>query len=198
MHPKFTDASQTLNFSRAKLGQKFFVIGLLGLVAGGFLIGFGGKPDIRAAGYVAVALGFALCMYEMHRHFHPGKPMLSLAPDGVHFHIELARTLFIPWHELKAIRKIDVTDVNGKWPLQQVFRGVTALVVTNDFYARHLDLGNAFLRGPGWGNLFIPDEKNNVMQMALHEGTLPATSDEIYAAVETRWKAFRDRRPAKA
>jgi hypothetical protein len=200
MNPKYTDPHEPLHFSRAKLGRKFFLFGLFALAMGALILYLARDYDTgqKAAGYFVLAIGFALCLYEMHRHFHPGKPLLSLAPDGVRFRIDLVKELYIPWHEVKAVRKIDVTDVTGRWPFQRTFRNVTALVVTADYYERHLDVGNAFLRGPGWGNLFVPDEKNNVMQMALHDGVLPASNEEIHAAVETRWKAFRDQARPKA
>lgn len=195
MDPKFTDANQTLEFSRAKLGRSFFVIGLIGLVFGILFINFGGRRDIEMVGYLVVVTGFALCMYELHRHFHPGKPLLSLASDGVRLKLDFVKEMFVPWHQVKAVRRIEVRDVTSRSPLGSTFENVTALVVTNDFYERALHIGNPFMRGPGWGNMFIPDEKNGVMQMALHDAVLPVTGDELYAAVETRWKAFRDKPP---
>jgi len=198
MDPKYTDPDYVLKFSRAKIGQKCFVIGLISLAFGIFFISFGGRRDIEFAGYVVVVIGFALCMYEMHRHFHPGKPMLALSPEGVRWNIEWVRELFVPWHEVKALRKITVTDRTSRSPFPPKFENVTALVVTNDFYDRALHVDNVLLRGPGWGNMFIADEKNGVMQFALHDEILPVKKDELYAAVETRWKAFRDKTKSKA
>lgn len=195
MHPRFTDVTQTLQFGREKAGQKHFVIGAIALVAGGLMIAFSGKRDVEFAGYASVILGFLICMYEMHRFFHPGKPMLALAADGLRYNIELAKEIFVPWHEVKALRRIDVNDTTGasKWPLRAKFENVVALVVTNAFYDRAIHIANPILRGPGWGNIFIPDERNNVMQFALHHEILPVTAEELYAAVEARWMAFRDK-----
>ncbi len=195
MHPKFTDVNHTLKFGREKVGQRLFFIGLFGLVAGGLMIGLSGIPQVEFAGYAAAILGFALCMYEVHRHFHPGKPMLSLAPDGLRYNIELAKEIFVPWHEVKALRRIEVKDLSGatKWPLRAKFENVTALVLTNNFYDRKVHMDSAFLRGPGWDNIFIPDERNDIVQFALHHEILPVTAEELYAAVEARWTAFRNK-----
>lgn len=197
VHPKYIDPNQTLTFSRSKLGRRFFVIGLIGLGAGAFLIAFGDKRDIKFAGYAAAILGFALCMYEMHRFFHPGKPLLSLAPDGIRFQIDMVKEIFVPWHEVKALRQIDVTDASGvtRWPMRAKFRQVPALVVTNAFYDRAIHIDSMIMRGPGWSNIFIPDKRNGVMQFALHPEILPVTAEELHAAVDVRWKTFRDLKP---
>lgn len=200
VNAKFTDVTQTLKFGREKVGQKFFIIGVAGLVFGALMIAFGGKRDIEFAGYAAAILGFALCMYEMHRFFHPGKPMLTLAPDGLRFNIEFVKEIFVPWHEVKALRRIEVEDRSGasKWPLRAKFENVLALLVTDAFYHRAIHVANPILRGPGWSNLFIPDEENNVVQFALHHEVLPVTAEELYAAVEARWMAFREKKAAPA
>ncbi|MBX3528059.1 MAG: hypothetical protein KF904_17805 [Rhodoblastus sp.] len=194
MDPKFTDANCVLKLGREKVGQKFFIIGAVGLVFGALMISFGGKRDIEFSGYAAALLGFALCMYEMHRFFHPGKPMLTLAPEGLRYNIEFVKEIFVPWHEVKALRQIRVADMSGatRWPLRAKFENVLALVVTNAFYDRAIHVSNPILRGPGWGNIFIPDDRKNVMQFALHHEILPITAEELYAAVEARWTAFRD------
>ncbi len=193
MDPKYTDPNYVLKFSRAKLGQKYFIIGAISLAFGILFINFGGKPDIAFVGYVLIALGFAICMYEMHRYFHPGKPILTLAPDGLRFNIEWVKELFVPWHEVKALRSITVADRTSRSPFPSKFDNVTALVLTNEFYERAIHVNNLLLRGPGWGNMFIADERNNVMQFALHHAVLPVTAEELYAAVEARWSAFRNK-----
>ncbi len=198
MDPKFTDVHQTLKFSREKIGRRFFIIGAIAIVAGAFFL-YAGPRKIEIAGYVCIALGFALCMYEMHRAFHPGKPLLTLSPEGVRFNIEWVREIVVPWHEVKALRTIDIEDRSGqsRWPFRKTFENVTALVITADFYDRKVHVGNLLLRGPGWNNIFIPDEKNNVVEFALHDEILPVTREELKAAVEARWKAFRETtRPA--
>lgn len=194
--PKYTDPQRTLAFGRQKIGQRFFLIGAIALLAGIVFINFGGSErKLIFTGYLCVVLGFALCMYEMHRHFHPGKPVLSLAPDGVRYNIEWVKEIRIPWHEIKALRRINVTDTTRRSLFPATFANVTALVVTSEFYDRAIHVNNLLMRGPGWGNIFIPDERNKVMQMALHHEILPVTADELYAALETRWQAFRDRKP---
>lgn len=192
MDPRYTDANQVLHFSRTRLGWQYFVIGAIGLGFGALLIAAGGRKDFVGAGYVLVLIGFLLCMYAMHRHFHPGKPLLSLGLDGVRFKLDLMKELHVPWHEVKALRKIDVSDVTARGPFAGSFHGVTALVISNAYYDRHLDPGNLLLRGPGWGNLFIPGDDGR-MQFALYGGLVSLSEHELFTAVETRWKAFRER-----
>jgi hypothetical protein len=50
------------------------------------------------------------------------------------------------------------------------------------------------VRGPGWEFIFVP--KGNVVQVALHHASLPATAAELREAAEWRWKAFRNAKPA--
>lgn len=200
MDSKFTDVHHTLKFSREKIGRKFFIIGAVAIILGGFFI-YAGPPKTKFAGYVLLVIGFALCMYEMHLAFHPGKPLLTLSPEGVRFNIEWVREIVVPWHEVKALRTISFEDRSGqaRWPFRKTFENVTALVITADFYDREAHVSNLLLRGPGWNNIFIPDEKNNVVQFVLHDEILPVTREELKAAVEARWKAFREMtRPATA
>jgi hypothetical protein len=100
----------------------------------------------------------------------------------------------IPWHQVKALRVIEVVDSSGasRWPFTKKFQQVNAVVVTADFYDRHMHVQSPFLRGPGYGNLFVFDEKNNVMQLALHHEILPVTSEELRVALKARWEAFRE------
>ena len=69
------------------------------------------------------------------------------------------------------------------------------LLLTKDFYDAHIHVG--FLRrGPSWSGVFIP--KGQMVQMALHHEAVSADRDALRAAVEARWRAFRDASAAAA
>jgi hypothetical protein len=192
--PKYTDIHQTLSFSRWKLGRKFLLMGILFLLFGIGITLFDDHNKMRYyVGYLLFGIGLFVVIYEIHQATH-AKPMLVISPDGVLFRIDMVKEFLIPWHQVKALRLIEVVDASGasKWPFKQKFQSVNAVVVTNDFYDRHMHVSNPFLRGPGYSNLFVPDEKNNMIQLALHHEILPVTSEELRVALKSRWEAFRE------
>ena len=91
----------------------------------------------------------------------------------------------------------DLTSTRSAWKSSSPkanSRRRRVVLVSRAFYDRYIYVRSAFLRGPGWDFKFIP--RGDLMEIALNHEALPATAAEIRTAVELRWKAFRDAKPA--
>jgi hypothetical protein len=193
MNAAAPDVHQTLRYGRQKQNRYWLGIGALLLGLGG-LIAYLQPQLFRTLSYdsfmlvLTFALGGFMLLIALFRLLFAGKPMLVLSPAGLRIHIEWVKDIVIPWREVQDVRTIDVT---GRLRGQLVhFSGVTAVVVSRAFYDRHIHIGSWFLRGPGWDMNFIPAD--GTVQVALHHQVLPATAQELRAAVEMRWRAFRE------
>jgi hypothetical protein len=193
VHPKYTDVNYTLKFGRQKIARYFLVLGLLCLV-----IGIVGTSTSLARGkeqylpYIAFVVGVLLTGYGLHHNFNAGTPIAVLSPSGIALNIEWVKDFLIPWHEVKAVEKIDVRVPTRGW--YKTYEDVTAVVVSKKFYERFVHVDNVILRGPGWEHNFI--DNGDTVQIALNYAVLPASAEEIFAAADSRWKAFRDKKPA--
>ena len=195
MHPKYTDVNYTLKFGRQKVLRHFLVLGVLCLIVG--IVGTswdGVRGKDKYIAYFAFAIGVLLTGYAMHGTFNKTTPIAVLSPSGIVLDIEWVKNFLIPWHEVKAVEKIDVQVPPRGW--HKTISDVTAVVVSKAFYDRVVHVDNPFLRGPGWDSAFI--DNGDTVQVTLNHAVLPASADEIFAAVDTRWKAFRDKTKSKA
>jgi hypothetical protein len=195
MNPIYTDVNYVLKFGRQKVLRSFLVIGLLALAVGIF----GASSDFIRDGekyiaYVAFALGVLLTGYAMHGTFNKTTPIAVLSPSGIALDIEWVKNFLIPWHEVKAVEKIDVRVPTRRW--YRTIKDVTALVVSKSFYDRIIHVDNPILRGPGWNNAFI--DNGDTVQVTLNHAILPASAEEIFVAADARWKAFRDKTRSEA
>lgn len=190
VHPKFTDVHYTLKFGRQKVARSFLIIGVLCIgvgILGTSSSAFRGHEKYMA--YFAFALGVLLTGYGLHHSFNAGTPIAVLSPSGVSLNIEWVKDFHVPWHQVKAVEKIDVRVPTKGW--YTTYKDVTAIIISKSFYDSFVHVDNAFLRGPGWEHNFI--DAGDTVKIALNYAVLPATAEEIYAAVDTRWKAFRDK-----
>lgn len=182
MHPKFTDVNYILKFGREKIGRFFLGLGVVCLAVGILGVSFDQSRDRKPTTYLLVVLGFALTGYGMHRTFDTRRPLLVLSPAGLALDIEWARNFVVPWHEVRSIKKTS--------------QGIVAATVSKDFYDRNIHVANPLLRGPGWGNAFI--RSGDSVEIRLSSKVIAASLDEIFTALETRWAAFREKKPAPA
>ncbi|MCW5681686.1 MAG: hypothetical protein KF794_08370 [Xanthobacteraceae bacterium] len=194
MDSKFTDPNRVLKFGREKVLRGFLVIGLIALAFGIFGVSYDNTSNIKPVAYLCFFIGLALCLYAMHKTFNPGKPIAVLSPEGIELDIEWVKTFLIPWHKVKNIEKIDVRVPTKGW--HKTYHDVTAVVVAKSFYDREIHVDNLILRGPGWAHNFI--DNGDTVQVALNHAVLPASAEEIFTAVDTRWKAFRGSKPGDA
>jgi hypothetical protein len=145
---------------------------------------------------VVVVAGIGITVFALWRRSNRGKPMFVLSPAGVHYRIAGVKTLLVPWREIRGIDTIDITSWNWsiRNPGTMTFSNVTVVLVSKKFYDAHIFTNSLFLRGPAWGNIFIP--KGALVQVALHHELVSAESRTLRDAVEARWHAFRDQPPA--
>jgi hypothetical protein len=189
-----TDVQKALTYGSGKLGRWFLQMGLTALAAGAFLVWL--RPsDFGAFQWfmtgLALVVGAVSALYGFSRWRQP-RPMLTLSPAGLRLHIEFVKTVLIPWSEIHGVDSIDISGrVGGR---EAYVPGVTVVLVTRAFYDRYIHVRSWLLRGPAWHMNFIP--KDDMMQIALHHEIMSATALELRAAVEARWSAFRDAKPA--
>ena len=186
-----TDVQKTLTYGTGKLGRWFLQMGLTALAAGGVLVLLqpGGFGEWFMVG-LSLVVGAGSALYGFSRWRHP-KPMLTLSPAGLCLHMDMVKTVLIPWREIHGVDSIDISGrVGGR---DAYAPGVTVVLVTRAFYDRHIHVRSWLLRGPGWHMNFVP--KDDMMQVALQHDALPATAAELREAVEARWRAFRHTKP---
>jgi hypothetical protein len=145
---------------------------------------------------VVVVAGTGITVFALWRRSNRGKPMFVLSPAGVHYRIAGVKTLLVPWREIRGIDTIDITSWNWsiRNPGTMTFSNVTVVLVSKKFYDANIFTNSLFLRGPAWGNIFIP--KGALVQVALHHELVSAEPKALRHAVEARWHAFRDQPPA--
>jgi hypothetical protein len=189
---KVTDVRQPLAYTSRKLYRQWLIwLGLPALVASIVLVAI--QPDDFTpvewiVTWSGVVLGGAMTLLCVYRLFVPGKPMLLLLPTGLRLHFEFLKDIVIPWSAVQGVDTIDIATEFRGTPVR--LSGVTVVLVSQRFYDVHIHERSLLLRGPSWHNWFIP--KGDQVQVALHHDTLPATAQELRAAVEARWRAFRD------
>lgn len=195
VHPKYTDVNHTLKFGRQKVARAFLFLGVACIAVSILLISTNTvRGSERYIPYFMFGLGVLLAGYGLHHNFNAGTPVAVLSPTGIALNIEWVKNFLVPWHEVKAVERIDVRVPTKGW--YTTYKGVTAVVISKKFYERYVHVDNMLLRGPGWEHNFI--DNGDTVQIALNYAVLPASADEIYAAVDTRWKAFRDKTKPKA
>jgi hypothetical protein len=166
------------------------------------------QPDLPPRGatiglFAGIVVGIGIIALALWRRFRRGNPFYVLSPLGVHFRWPLVKELLIPWHEIKEVDTIDITWWH--WvayrPRNLTSRGVTVVAVSKPFYDEHIHFDSYFMRGPYWYEVsFIP--KGELIQCALHSEMVSIAPRLLREAVESRWRAFRDRpapvRPRRA
>jgi hypothetical protein len=204
------DLDRTLDYSAATSIVRLLPTGLLLILMGLVVLVLSDASEKpRSWGntwlFVVLALvaGPVVVAWSLWTRAGARKPVFSLSPAGITH--RWVREVLIPWREIQAIDSIDITTkmlspvalfTSGPSQLYKYsfFYGVTAIVVSRQFYESRLFVGSAFLRGPGWKANFIPD--GEVVRVALHHELVSVPRDELRRAVETRWQAFRHQKAA--
>jgi hypothetical protein len=164
------------------------LLGLLGLTMFAF------SERNTAGHFLAASILIAACIawivYAFYRRAHPSKPVIELSPLGLLFRIPGVKEVRIPWREISAIETMDTRMFFPSLvrPRFLHYRNVTAIRVSRAFYDRKIHVASAFMRGPGWGNVFFPEEKS--ARVALHHEALDVPPQDLRREVEARWKAF--------
>ena len=197
------DVRLTLEYRSATAIARLLPTGLL-LIFLGLCIFALADTDREPMTLVGVVLcwvtGIAVIATALWRRTNPGAPLFTLSPSGIHYRIPWVKEFLIPWREIQSVGTIDV--VAGYWSLlwhtrvptpryrTMVFRIVTVITVSKEFYDQHIHVDSVFLRGPGWNANFMP--KGPLVQVALHHELVSAEPQGLRAAVESRWHAFRN------
>ena len=202
------DINQALEYRSATAIVRLLPTGLLLIFLGlciFVLVDLDREPWTIIGIVLCWVMGAALVGLTLWRRSNPGRPLFTLAPDGIHYRIPLVKEVLIPWHEIQGVDTIDVEA--GYWSILWaaknpslmyntfVVRNVTVLLLPKPFYEQRIHVDSFFLRGPAWKANFIP--KGSLMQMALHHEFVSVEPRALREAVEARWLAFRER-PAAA
>jgi hypothetical protein len=186
LKPRVTDVHRTLRYSHEKMARKFLLIGVPAFFIG--LYGMFEAHDFarQPMYWLGLAAGGFCIGYGFYRTANPGE-LLVLSPAGIRIHIDMVKHILIPWCEIHGVDRIDIETSHRGIPV--TIAGVTAVLVPQHFYDRVIHVDSMLLRGPGWENLFIP--KGDMVQVVLPHQNLRVKAEDLHAAVEARWLAFR-------
>ena len=196
------DIHQTLEYRADAMiaGMLPFGLGLCCLGLFGFVLAESTRPEIIgytpravASAVVVLAGGLGWTAIALWRRRHPGKPHFVLSPMGIRF--PSLNDALIPWHAIKGVDTIPVTGVRTVL-FYKLFRTVTAVLVSKEFYDAHFVINAPWRRGPIWHWHFIPN--GPWVQVALHHDVVAVDPRVLRAAIEARWHAFRDRTTGSA
>lgn len=164
---------------------------LLGLF--GLAIDLGQDIELVVASWALIIVGIGWTALALFRRSRPAPPLFVLSPAGILYRIPWVKEFLVPWAEIQGVDTIDVTTWHRatRNPHEVTFHNVTVVLVPKAFYDRHIFVDSPFLRGPGWENIFIP--KGPSIQMALHHELVSVEPLALREAVESRWRAFRDK-----
>lgn len=174
--------------SKAMWGQ-FRLLLIVGIALTAFLaVVEDGYERWLSLGFIPLALGGL--WWVQRQETRPGKPWLTLFPEGVLMTAPGMPDVAIPWTEVRDVRRQShQARHRGLYRTVKVgFENVTALVVDRDFYERHIHVDSAWQRGPGWENVFVPDGER--MLVLLHHEVAGVHPGEIHEAVRLRWSRY--------
>ncbi len=201
------DVHETLEYRTATEIVRLLPTGLMMIFLSLFTFVLMDPERAPVAAYVGIPLvlatGCAVIGVALWTRASPGKPLFTLSPAGIHYRIPWVKEFLIPWREIQGVDTIDIVTKNWR-PLwlfissrfqtshqnTAIFRNVTVVLVSKQFYDTQIFVGSFFLRGPGWKANFIP--KGALVQTALHHELVSVEPQALRQAVEARWHAFRD------
>lgn len=163
----------------------------LGFMALGILVLYlswgGSGNDDQQAKVAAVVIIFACLAYigfAFHWRDSPRKAMLELSPAGILLRIAKGKDLQIPWSEVQ-----DLVTVDIKGPKSTVYRDITAVLVTQEFFDNYSPVKSWWGRGPGWRYHFDTRD-DGMVQIAFHHDLFSIPAAELWQEIEARWRAF--------
>jgi hypothetical protein len=127
-------------------------------------------------GWIAVAL---------YRHFFPPRPIMTLSPAGISFHVSWLKGLLIPWREIEGVGPLEIVDA---WGAVHRTDNATVVVLPKAFYEQHIEARMSAFQLPA--KIFFP--KGASMQMMLSYYWFAVEPKDIRDPIEARWKAFRN------
>lgn len=199
-----SDVSQALEYRSTTAVVRLLPTGLLliflALVIHA-LVDLEREPWTAAGIVLCLVVGIVMVGFTLWRRANPGKPLFTLAPDGIHYRIPMVKQVLIPWHVIQGVDTVDVEAGywSSLWVTQTpvlryntlVLRDVTVVLLPKSFYDQRIHVEPAFLRGPGWNANFMA--RGPMVQMALHHELVSVEPRALREAVEARWLAFREK-----
>lgn len=149
---------------------------------------------------LCLTVGSAIVAIALWTRFRPGRPLYTLSPRGILYRIPWCKTFLVPWRQVQGVETIDVetripfliwlfaSSPTSSYYRTMVFRNVTAVLVSKQFYDSQILVDSYVLRGPGWRANFIP--KGHLVQIALHHELVSVEPQSLDQAVKARWQAF--------
>lgn len=193
-----TDGSQraeaTLSYDNGRYVARhipiFAALGVLGLGLL-YLVEQGGDagPRDRFAALLLAGGGFCLALLAWWRSRHPGEPTLVLSTTGMRYRLSRDVTLTVPWHEVAGVGTTDVRITTRGFGRAR--RGVPTVLLPRRCIPARANLQSWWQR-ERWQHTLVP--KAALVQVAIHDDLLGVPADELYAAIDKRWRAF-SRRP---
>jgi hypothetical protein len=191
------DIHQILEYRMATAIVRLLPTGLLLIFLGLFIFALVDPDRESTWTFVGIGLcfvfGLAVIGFALWRRSNHGKPLFTLSPAGIRYRIAGVKEFLIPWREIKDVDTVDITGTqwslyHGALPI--LFRNVTVVLVSKQFYDSRIFVNSFLLRGPYWDNGFIP--QGSQVQVALHHDAVSVEPQALREAVEVRWLAFRD------
>jgi hypothetical protein len=175
-------------------------VGFVLALALGAVVWFVGEPRYRRTslldpsfgmlGWMFVFFSLGFIAFALGKHLRPAPPMLALSPEGLKLHYSWLKDLLIPWVQVEHVGQLEHVLPGGT-----VSRHPESLVVvmSQDFYERHILPRRTFLSGSLWSGMFQPRGTQGAqMQMLLPYPWFSIPLKDMQEPVEARWKAFRE------
>lgn len=150
-------------------------------------------PFFHTMGWIFVIFSLGYIAIAILKQVRPGTPVLKLVPTGLVFNYSWLKDLRIPWYEVEHVGLLEHILPGG---IVSRFPNNPVVVVSREFYERHILPRRTFLSGNHWTGLFQP--KGTQMQILLPWPWFALPMTEVSAAVDARWKAFREQPDAQA
>jgi hypothetical protein len=144
-------------------------------------------------GWIFLFFSLGYIAFALFKHVRPEKPMLSLSPTGLVLNISWLKDLRIPWYEVEHVGLLEHILPGGivsRHPNDPV------VVVSQEFYERHILPRRTFLSGNQWSRIFQP--KGAQVQMQLPWPWFSIAMQDVAEPIDARWKAFREQPDAQA
>lgn len=142
------------------------------------------NPPVHVFGWMMIYLGLGWIALAVYRHFHPARPILTLAPAGISFHRSWLPDLFIPWQDIRGVGPFEPGGRPAANPQ------VIIVLVAKDFFEHQVAPKRRFFAPPGSEFMFWPE--GEMVQVVLNSAEVAVAIADYRIPIETRWRAFRD------
>jgi hypothetical protein len=150
-------------------------------------------PGFQTMGWMFVIFSLGYIAIAILKQVRPGAPVLKLVPTGLVFNYPWLKDLRIPWYEVEHVGLLEHILPGG---IVSRFPNNPVIAVSQEFYERNILPRRSFLSGNHWTGFFQP--KGAQVQILLPWPWFSTPMEEVSAAVDARWKAFREQPDAQA